>query len=113
MSRIICRLSSWLPDNTPLMSGVFDRHRESCLRCQADSARLRGVSRDLGTLEADVVRAPGGLHTQVMATLPEQDAANPRRPLLVRIIARYVTAIGISVAMLAAILGRKGRRRDA
>ena len=43
MSRIVCRLSQWLPDNTPLLGRVFDRHRETCLRCQADAARLRGV----------------------------------------------------------------------
>ena len=112
MSRIVCRLSSWLPDTTPLLSTVFDRHRETCLRCQADAARLRGVSRDLSVLEDEVVRAPSGLHTEVMATLPTQDAADPRRPLVMRIVARWVTAIGVAVATLVAIItSRQGRRR--
>ena len=111
MSRIICRLSSWLPDNTPLIWRLFDRHRDYCVRCHADALQLRGVSRELGTLEEEMVRAPGGLHTEVMATLPPQDAANPRRPLLGRIIARYVAGIGVAVATLAAILGTVRRRR--
>ena len=111
MSRIVCRLSQWLPDATPLLGRVFDRHRETCLRCQADAARLRGVSRDLSVLEGEVVSAPGGLHTQVMATLPIQDAADPRRPLVMRIVARWVTAIGVAVATLVAIITRQARRR--
>lgn len=111
MSRVVCRLSSWLPDNTPVMSRVFDRHRETCLVCQADAARLRGVSRDLGGLEGETVPAPGGLHTQVMATLPRQDASDPRRPLVVRLVARWVTGIGVAVAALVAILTRQTRKR--
>jgi len=94
-----------------LLSRVFDRHREGCLVCQADAARLRGVSRDLGVLEDEVVRAPGGLHTQVMATLPPQDAADPRRALVMRVVARWVAAVGVAVAALAAIVGRQVRRR--
>lgn len=112
MSRIACRLTSWLPDSTPLLSRAFDRHRATCLRCQASAARLRGVSRDLGGLEGEVVPAPGGLHTHVMATLPPQDAANPRRPLLVRIVARWVTAITVALAAFVAIVGRRARRRS-
>lgn len=111
MSRIICRLSQWLPDATPLLGRVFDRHRETCLRCQADAVRLRGVSRDLSVLEEEVVSAPGGLHTHVMATLPEQDAADPRRPLVMRLIARWVTGIGVAVATLVAIITRSAKRR--
>lgn len=112
MSRVVCRLSSWLPDNTPLLSRVFDRHRETCLVCQADAARLRGVSRDLGSLDDEVVEAPGGFHARVMAALPTQDSANPRRPVLIRMAIRYVVvAIGIAVAALAAILSRQVKRR--
>ncbi len=110
MSRIICRMVEAVPDGSRL-TGLFDRHRRHCLRCQADDARLRGVSRDLGGLEGEVLHAPGGLHTQVMATLPEQDASNPRRPLLGRIAARYAAGVGVAVATLAAILGRKSRRK--
>lgn len=111
MSLIVCRLSSWLPDSTPLLSSVFDRHRERCLRCQADAARLRGVSRDLSVLEGELVHAPSGLHTSVMATLPRQDAADPRRPLVVRLVARWVTGISVAVATLVAILTSQARRR--
>ncbi len=58
-----------------------------------------------------MLSAPGGLHTQVMATLPPQDASNPRRPLLMRVIARWATGIGVAVATLAAVVGRRARRR--
>jgi hypothetical protein len=71
------------------------------------------VSRDLSVLEEEVVSAPGGLHTQVMATLPEQDALDPRRPLVVRLIARWVTAIGVAVATLVAIITSRQTRRRA
>ena len=110
MSRIICAIANAIPDVSRL-AALFDGHREHCLRCQADAARLRGVSRDLGGLEGEMLPAPGGLHTQVMATLPPQDATNPRRPLLMRVIARWATGIGVAVATLAAILGRWWRRR--
>ena len=110
MSRISCRIANAVPDGSRVMSW-FDGHRERCLRCQADAVRIRGVSRDLGGLEAEVLPAPGGLHTQVMATLPPQDASNPRRPLLVRVVARWVTGIGVAVATLAAILGRRSRHK--
>ena len=112
MSRVVCRLSAWLPDNTPLLSRVFERHRAGCLRCQADAVRLRGVSRDLGTLEDETFHAPGGLHTQVMATRPRQDAADPRRPLLARVVARYVAGIGVAAATLVAIITRVWKKRD-
>jgi hypothetical protein len=111
VSWIICRISNAIPDGSRLRT-LFDGHRRHCLRCQADAVRLRGVSRDLGGLEGEVLPAPGGLHTEVMATLPPQDASNPRRPLLGRIIARWVTGVGVAVATLAAILGRRSRRRS-
>ena len=110
MNRLICRLVDLAPDNA-LFSRIFRRHRAGCLRCQADAVRLRGVSRNLGDLEEEVLEAPGGLHTRVMATLPVQDAADPRRPLLIRLIARWVAGIGVAVATLAAILGRRVTRR--
>jgi anti-sigma factor RsiW len=92
---------------------MFDRHREVCLRCQAEAAQLRSVSRDIGGLDDEVVRAPGGFHTQVMATLPQQDASDPRRPLVMRLVVRRaVVAVVVAVAMLAAILGRRVRRKE-
>lgn len=110
MSGFTCRLAEAVPDGSRL-ERLFDRHRRHCLRCQAEAARLRGVSRDLGGLEEEMFPAPGGLHTQVMATLPHQDASNPRRPLLVRVFARYAAGAGVAVATLAAILGRRLRRK--
>lgn len=110
MSRIICRIANAIPDGSRLET-LFDGHREHCLRCQADAARLRGVSRDLGGLEGEMLPAPGGLHTQVMARLPVQDASDPRRPLVVRVIARWVTGIGVAVATLAAIVGKRSSRK--
>lgn len=110
MSPLICRIANALPEHG-LLSRMFDRHRDSCLKCQADAARLRGVSRDLGGLEQEVYRAPGGLHTQVMATLPHQDASDPRRPVVVRVAARYAAGVGVAVATLAAIIGKRWRRK--
>lgn len=109
MTRLMCWIANAVPDGS-FLAKRFDSHRERCLRCQADAARLRGVSRDLGGLEGETLEAPGGLHTRVMATLPTQDSANPRRPLLVRLVARYAAAAGVALATLAAILGRRGRR---
>ncbi len=109
MSRIMCKIANAVPNSSRLMHW-FDGHREQCLRCQADAVRLRGVTRHLGGLEAEMLSAPGGLHTEVMATLPIQDASNPRRPLLIRVVARWATGIGVAVATLAAIVGRRSRR---
>lgn len=111
MSRLMCRIANAVPDGG-FLTRRFDGHRERCLHCQADAARLRGVSRDLGGLEGETLEAPGGLHTRVMATLPTQDAADPRRPLLMKVVARYVAGVGVAVATLAAILGRMARRRS-
>ena len=109
MSRIICKIANAVPDGSRLAS-LFDGHREQCLRCQADAVRLRGVSRDLSGLETEILAAPGGLHTQVMATLPIQDASNPRRPLLIRVVARWATGVGVAVATLAAIITRRSKK---
>lgn len=110
MSRLVCRLSNAVPDGGFLYAR-FDRHRRGCLKCQADAARIRGVAREVGGLEGELLSAPGGLHTRVMATLPKQDASDPRRPIMVALVARYVTAVGVAVATLAAILGWRARRR--
>jgi hypothetical protein len=110
VSWISCRIANAVPDGSPL-NRLFDGHRQQCLNCQADAVRSRGVARDLGGLEGEVLPAPGGLHTQVMATLPRQDASNPRRQLMIRVVARWATAIGVGVAALAAIVGYRFRRR--
>lgn len=108
----MCRLSSWLPDGTPLLGRAFDRHRAKCERCQTDATRLRMVARDLGDLDSEMVHAPGGLHAEVMAKLPRQDASDPRRPLAVRLVIRHaLVVVVVAVALLAAILARRERRR--
>jgi hypothetical protein len=110
MSRIVCRLSNAVPSGGWL-SARFDRHRRGCLRCQADAANLLSVARDVGGLDGEMLEAPGGLHTRVMATLPVQDSSDPRRPLVVALVTRHVTALGVAVATLAAILGWRSHRR--
>ena len=110
MNWISCRISNAIPDGSPL-NGLFDGHRQQCLNCQADAVRLRGVTRDLGGLEGEILPAPGGLHTEIMATLPLQDASNPRRQLMIRVVARWATGIGVGVAALAAMVGYRLRRR--
>jgi hypothetical protein len=110
VSWLSCRISNAIPDGSPL-NGLFDGHRQRCLNCQADAARLRVVARDLGGLEGEILPAPGGLHTEVMATLPRQDASNPRRQLMIRVVARWATVIAVGVAALAVIVGYRIRRR--
>jgi hypothetical protein len=105
---LVCRLADAAPEDG-WVSRRFDRHRSRCLRCQAEAARLRGVARDLGGLEEDVLPAPGGLHTRVMATLPAQDASDPRRPLFMRLLARYAVGVAVAVALLAVVLTRRVR----
>ena len=45
MSDLTCRLIAALPNDMPL-NRVLRRHRDRCLRCQADDARVVGVTRD-------------------------------------------------------------------
>jgi hypothetical protein len=109
MRHPLCTASRLLPDaRWPALSA----HREQCLRCQAEAARRHSLARDLTALGAEVVPAPSTLHTAVMARLGPQDAANPRRTLITRAIARYVAAAGLAAGLLGALLAGLARRRS-
>lgn len=111
MNSVICRLVEKVPSDMPL-NRVLEAHREQCLRCQADTARSAGVSRELSTMGGETLRAPDGLATVVMSRLPAQDGSNPRRPLVVRIAVRYSVAAVIAVATVAAVIARALSRQS-
>lgn len=100
---LVCRFVALLPEDTPL-SGLAAVHRDRCLRCQADAARDRGVSRDLHTLSVETVRAPAAMQGRVMSRLGAQDAMDPRRTLVVRLAVKYAAAGLAAAATVAAVL---------
>lgn len=112
MSDLTCRLIAAIPDDTPL-NRVLRKHRDRCLRCQADDARVSGVSRDLSSLGEETFRAPEGLATNVMTRLGAQDGSDPRRPLVTRLVVRWATTgivlIASAVAVAAGIASRLRR----
>lgn len=60
-----CRVAAWRLPGTDRI-GSFVRHQETCLRCQATSARDRRLGRQLQSLAGITVPAPAGLATEVM-----------------------------------------------
>ena len=48
---------------------LTDRHIDSCLHCQVEGIRYRHVVRRLAAMRREVVEAPAGLHSAVMARL--------------------------------------------
>lgn len=115
MSELTCRLIASIPEGTPL-NRVLAKHKEHCLRCQADDARSSGVSRELAGLSGQTLSAPEGLATNVLSRLPAQDGSDPRRPLVVRVAVRWsATALVIlatAIAVVAGILSRSKRSRS-
>lgn len=113
MSELTCRLITAIPDGMPL-NRVLSRHRERCLRCQADDARVTGVTRELSTLGQEVVPAPAGLATTVITRLPRQDGADPRRPIVIEFAVRWAAAalvvLATAVAIGAAVSSRMRRK---
>jgi hypothetical protein len=103
MSQLTCRLIAAIPDDMPL-NRVLRRHRDRCLRCQADDARVTGVTRDLSALGGETFKAPEGLATNVMTSLGSQDGSDPRRPLVNRLIIRWAAA-GLAVIATAVAIG--------
>jgi hypothetical protein len=105
--RITCRLAGVLP---PDVAGgaVFRGHRARCLRCQADEVRTRGLVRDLASLRAEVLPAPPGLHSAVMARLdePPRAATAARRAMQ----AKVAAIVGAAMAAVAVIGGVALRR---
>jgi len=113
MNSITCRLVSMIPPELPL-NRVLQAHRDQCLTCQADLARSTGVSRELSTLSKETLPAPEGLATTVMSRLGEQDGADPRHPLVVRLAIKYsaIAVIGLATvaAVIAGVISRRSER---
>jgi anti-sigma factor RsiW len=105
----LCTVSRLLPD---VHWAALSAHREQCLRCQAEAARWHRLVHDLAALGADVMPAPPTLQAGVLARLGPQDAANPRRALITRAIARYAAAAGFAAGLLVALLSGLARRRS-
>lgn len=114
MSELTCRLIAAIPDEMPL-NKVLRRHRDRCLRCQADDVRGSGVSRQLSTLGEEMVKAPEGLASDVITRLGPQDGADPRRPIVTQVVLRWAATalvlLATAVAVGAAVAGRVHRRR--
>lgn len=113
MSEITCRLIAAVPADMPL-NRVLRRHRDACPRCRADDARVSGVTRRLSSLGDEVVPAPPGLASTVMTRLGPQDGADPRRPIVVRVVVRWaatvLVVVATGVAVGAAVAARMKRR---
>ena len=114
MSELTCRLIAAIPNDMPL-NRTLNRHRDRCLRCQADDARVTGVSRQLSTLGDEVVKAPAGLASTVITRLGPQDGADPRRPIVIQVMLRWAATalvlLATAVAVGAAVATRMRRTR--
>jgi hypothetical protein len=114
VSELTCRLIAAIPNDMPL-NRVLSRHRDRCLRCQADDARVTGVSRQLSTLGDEVVKAPAGLASTVITRLGPQDGADPRRPIVMQVMLRWAATVLVllatAVAVGAAVATRMRRTR--
>jgi anti-sigma factor RsiW len=75
--------------------GPLAVHMSSCLVCQAEAARYRGLQRSLGGLSDLVQTAPSGLVASVEARLSESESAST--PVSVRA-ARAAAAAGAVMA---------------
>jgi hypothetical protein len=105
----LCLLAHLVPGDRP---AVLAAHRGECLRCRGEAARDTALRADLAALADDLVPAPRGLRSQVLASLGEQDAADPRRDLVARMAARYAAAAGLGVATLLALAAGLARRHS-
>lgn|GEM_PF-1732836 len=103
-----CFLAAVFPGEGP---ASLARHRACCLHCQAAAARKRSLRRALSGLADEVLVAPPGLQLRVLSRLGDQDAADPRRPLVVRAAARYAAAAGLALATGLAFAAGLARRQ--
>ena len=108
--RPVCKVAA-LTESVAL-SSALGWHRDRCLRCQADTARRVGIARDLLSLRSEITPAPPGTAEAVTMCLGTQDAADPRGPVVLRIVARWVAAGGMAAATLATLAGVALRRRS-
>jgi hypothetical protein len=104
MRPLQCGAAGWLPTEGRL-SGVVRGHRLGCLRCQAAAARGRLLTRELALLADDIAAAPSWLASSVMARLGPQDASDPRRRVVVRVVARYSAAAATAAAVAVGVAG--------
>jgi hypothetical protein len=102
----ICFLAGLLPGERPAA------HRGNCRRCQEDATRAAALQAGLAGLAGDLVAAPDELRSTVLASLGEQDAADPRRDLAARVAARYVAVAGLALATLVALAAGLARRHS-
>ena len=105
----LCFLAHLLPGERP---AALAAHRGDCRRCREDAARAAALQAGLAGLAGDLVTAPAGLRPAVLASLGEQDAADPRRDLAARVVARYMTVAGLAVATLVALAAGLARRHS-
>ena len=99
--RVLCRLvRARLPgellDTWP-MSPAARRHLDTCLTCQAQSVRYRGVLRALRSLRDDIEEAPFWLVDRVLASLDVPGRRSSRRAAVA------VSAVAASVAVATAV----------
>lgn len=109
MSGPLCLLARLIPGSRP---AVLASHRGNCLRCRGEAARDAGLRADLAALAGDLAAAPSGFRQQVLGSLGEQDAADPRRHLVAAMTARYAAVAGVAVAALLALAAGLARRHS-
>ena len=109
MSGPVCLLARLIPGDRP---AVLAADRGECLRCRGEAARDGALRADLAALADDLTAAPARLRPRVLASLGEQDAADPRRDLVARMAARYAAVGGLAVATLLALAAGLARRHS-
>ncbi len=109
MSGPLCLLARLIPGDRVAFLAA---HRGGCPRCRAEAARDAALQRSLAALADDLVAAPDGLRSGVLAALAEQDAADPRRDLAAWATARYAAVAGLAVATLLALAAGLARRHS-
>lgn len=98
-----------------LLSGDERRHVEHCLRCQAEMAQQRKLSRALASLRTEVMQPPVGLLADILAAL---DGGADQRAIRLALRGRrgvYVGGLAAAATAAAAggaiVLASRSRRR--
>ena len=100
-----CRVARFLLTmfNTKLVLGIpLEEHVNSCLQCQAESARDRRLQRSLVSLPADAEVAPINLAKTVEARIDGYLPAPPSPGL--RRVGRVAAGVGAAVAAAGAVV---------
>jgi anti-sigma factor RsiW len=82
------------------LSGRLGRHTETCLRCQAETARYRSLQRRLRHLASEIGVAPEGIVEAVISEIgaPPADVEVVSRRSRLRTVATMVAASAAMVA---------------